>query len=197
MRAGPHRQDRIRRAQCRSRNRRTERGRLAGSTERRGGVVRPDPYIFAERVRRHRAQRGLRRHGHVTAAVMCERSARMLGGTFVELGRSLVMRKVRMRDQMHGCFRHLGHSRGDGEEQRNRDQKSHGLTAYFAAFGMSRQPTNATKTPVAVPRAAKRRAAARRRSGVSKISLERPPKRTGIARRLPFFWRPAQTRPVS
>lgn len=38
---------------------------------------------------------------------------------------ALVMRQIGVSDQMHGRFRHLGHSRGDGEQQRENDQEPH------------------------------------------------------------------------
>jgi hypothetical protein len=38
---------------------------------------------------------------------------------------ALVMRQISVGDQMHGRLGHLGHSRGDGEQQRENDQEPH------------------------------------------------------------------------
>ncbi len=47
---------------------------------------------------------------------------------------ALVMRQIGVSDQMHGRFRHLGHPRGDGEQQRENDQEPHGCTTLLCGF---------------------------------------------------------------
>lgn len=43
----------------------------------------------------------------------------------IALGVGIVMREIPVREQMHGRLRHLGQARGEGEQQRHRDQEPH------------------------------------------------------------------------
>lgn len=56
--------------------------------------------------------------------MMRERRARVLGAALVVL-RFIVMRQVRMPDQMHCRLRDLGHAGDHREQQRDRDDEPH------------------------------------------------------------------------
>lgn len=123
----------------RSADRRTQRRRLARSAEHRSDRTRIAPTHVTEGVGIQNLRSRLGHHGRMTTAVVSERRARVLAAAAIVVG-FVVMREISMDDEMHGGLGNLGHSRGDREQQRHRDQKSHALLPYCGVQDMSRQP---------------------------------------------------------
>lgn len=132
----------IRRALSRSTDRRTQRRRLAVSTEHGRDGTQIHPRHFADSARGHGPRRSLRRHRRVTPTVVSERRARVLR---LVLG-LVVVREVTMSDQVHGGLGNLGHAGGDREQQRDGDQKPHDLMGFTVQLlRCQANPTNPTE----------------------------------------------------